>query len=239
MIEGGIKENCVYITMGGYVVEIVRTNYGLCLASSRTSPGKNCSGNNVAETTLNGWTYNKNGKMSGLTDFWNKNLEIVAQICDLTKLDFDSLPPNIHLVDGYPMVKSMEEEFMPGYKSYGDDYSLYDKYISSYNKLKNEPDFKKYMKFAEEKLFTAPTSAKEVKVKPPNPAVEFGKRMFTYWLFEPTKTMALQAAKSVRYAIVLSILGSAGYGSFHPDQIKNFVAKCLPKVSIQAPEIIR
>lgn len=244
MIEYEIKEKCVYITKGGYVVEIVGRDFGLPLASLRTSPGVNITGDDASEMTPNGWTYSKNGRMYGLTNFWNENLEIVAQICDLTKLDFNNLPPNIHLVDGYPMVKKESSDSqekgksdMPGYTSYDISENPYEDIIDkSCKKFFKELDISKYMKIVEDKPFTAP---KPTEMKPPNPTVEFGKRMFTYWLYEPTKIMAIQVAKSVRYALVLSILGSAGYGSFHPDQIKNFVAKCLPKVSVGAPEIMR
>jgi hypothetical protein len=221
MIKDGIKEFGVYTTKGGYVVEIIGMCHGYHQASLRTSPGVSSDGRTPDDWISirpNGWQYHVDGTIPYLAGKWKNDLELVAQICDITRLDFDNLPLNIHLVDGYPMIVKESVEVgdnMPGFRSYA----------SADQKYKD---------------FIAPTpTKKELEAKPPNPAVEFGKRMFAYWLFEPTKTIALQAAKSARYALVLSILGSAGYGSFHPDHIQSFIMKCLPKVSILAPEIMK
>lgn len=226
MIKDGIREVGVYTTKGGYVVEIIGKLDGYWQASLRTSPGTNIYGARSSELEKlekEGWQYNSNGTISNFPEKWKNDLELVAQICDLTKLDFDNLPSNIHLVDGYPMLIKEKEQAQIDY----DPYSV-TSYASIFEKYKN----------IKNTIATEPTK-QETDGKPPNPKAKFVKRMFAYWLYEPTKTMVLQVAKSIRYALVLSILGSVGYGSFHPDHVHNFILKCLPKINIQAPEILK
>lgn len=215
MISHGLRVNTVYITKGGYLVEIVGrhlTRLDLWQSSLRTSPGVNVHGTPAKDIpTLNGlgWCYRVDGSITSLGGNWNSDLELVAEVPDLTQLDFTNLPSSFGFVNGYPKLKEKKKEStVPGY-------------------LDNE-------KLFESSNPVTPSQDKNVKS-----VVGFAKRMFAYWLYEPTKTIALQAAKSARYALVLSVLGSAGYGSIHPDHIKNFVLKCLPKVSVQAPEIMR
>lgn len=76
-------------------------------------------------------------------------------------------------------------------------------------------------------------------VKSGSIALNLFKRTANYWVVEPALNIFRPIMKSVRYAIFLSILGGSGYACYHPEVVTNFIKSCLPKITVEAPEILK
>lgn len=66
-----------------------------------------------------------------------------------------------------------------------------------------------------------------------------GFRMANYWLFEPAANIGRPIVKSVRYAVFISTLVGAGYTYNNPEVVKNAIKSCIPKITIESPEILK
>lgn len=63
-------------------------------------------------------------------------------------------------------------------------------------------------------------------------------KMVNYWMFEPTKEIASRIMKSVRYAVLFTVITGGTYAYYNPDTAKDFIKSCIPKVTIEKPEIL-
>lgn len=63
------------------------------------------------------------------------------------------------------------------------------------------------------------------------------KKTANYWLVEPALNIARPIVKSVRYATFLTVVAGSVYSYYRPQEAKEFVWRCLPKVTIESPEI--
>jgi hypothetical protein len=70
-------------------------------------------------------------------------------------------------------------------------------------------------------------------------AGNWGFRALNYWVFEPAAGFGKPILKSVRYATFLGMVGGSVYGYYHPKEVKDAIKSCLPKITIEAPEIMR
>jgi len=70
-------------------------------------------------------------------------------------------------------------------------------------------------------------------------AGNWGFRALNYWVFEPAAGFGKPIVKSVRYATFLGMVGGSVYGYYHPQEVKDAIKSCLPKITIEAPEIMR
>lgn len=64
-------------------------------------------------------------------------------------------------------------------------------------------------------------------------------RTANYWLFEPAANLGRPIVKGVRYAVFISSLSAAVYGYNNPEVVKNTIKSCLPKITIEAPEVLK
>jgi hypothetical protein len=70
-------------------------------------------------------------------------------------------------------------------------------------------------------------------------AGNWGFRALNYWVFEPAAGFGKPIVKSVRYATFLGMVGGSVYGYYHPQEVKDAIKSCLPKITIEAPEIMQ
>lgn len=64
-------------------------------------------------------------------------------------------------------------------------------------------------------------------------------RTANYWLVQPAIAYVSRIGRSVRYVTFLAMVGGSVYGYYNPDAVVSFVKKCVPKVTIEAPEIMQ
>jgi len=64
-------------------------------------------------------------------------------------------------------------------------------------------------------------------------------RTLNYWLIEPAANVGRPIVKSVRYAVFLGTVATAIYGYNNPEVVKNAIKSCIPKITIEAPEIMK
>lgn len=67
----------------------------------------------------------------------------------------------------------------------------------------------------------------------------YGFKAANYFVFEPAVHIGKPILKSIRYILFVGGLTAAVYGINNPELVSNTVKSCLPKVSIQAPDILR
>lgn len=67
----------------------------------------------------------------------------------------------------------------------------------------------------------------------------WGFRAANYWLFEPAVNIARPIMRGVRYITLVGALCAAGYGYNHPEMVKNAIKSCIPKITIEAPEVLK
>jgi hypothetical protein len=60
-----------------------------------------------------------------------------------------------------------------------------------------------------------------------------------YWVFEPGLNMGKRVMWSVRYFTFLTMVAGSIYGYNNPEGLKNFALSCLPKITVEAPEILK
>lgn len=70
-------------------------------------------------------------------------------------------------------------------------------------------------------------------------AGNWGFRAANYWLFEPAINIAKPIMKGVRYITFVGLLCAAGYGYNYPEVVKNAIKSCIPKITIEAPEVLK
>ena len=66
----------------------------------------------------------------------------------------------------------------------------------------------------------------------------WGFKIINYFYLETAMSVGRPIVKSIRYAVFLGTLGSAIYGYNHPEVVKNAIKSCIPKITIEAPEIL-
>lgn len=66
----------------------------------------------------------------------------------------------------------------------------------------------------------------------------WGFRTFNYWVAEPATNIARPIVKTVRYAVFIGTIAGSIYAYRNPDVVVKTLKSCLPKVSIEAPEIL-
>lgn len=64
-------------------------------------------------------------------------------------------------------------------------------------------------------------------------------RTANYWVVQPAIAYVSRIGRSVRYVTFLAMVGGSVYGYYNPDAVVSFVKKCVPKVTIEAPEIMQ
>lgn len=64
-------------------------------------------------------------------------------------------------------------------------------------------------------------------------------RTVNYWFVQPAIAYVSRIGRSVRYVTFLAMVGGSVYGYYNPDAVVSFVKKCVPKVTIEAPEIMQ
>jgi hypothetical protein len=67
----------------------------------------------------------------------------------------------------------------------------------------------------------------------------YGFKAANYFIFEPAVHIGKPILKSIRYILFVGGLTAGIYGMNNPELVSNTVKSCLPKVSIQAPDILR
>ena len=70
-------------------------------------------------------------------------------------------------------------------------------------------------------------------------AGNWGFKAANYWLFEPAANLGRPIVKGVRYAVFLGSLSAAVYGYNNPEMVKNAIKSCIPKITIEAPEVLK
>lgn len=70
-------------------------------------------------------------------------------------------------------------------------------------------------------------------------AAIWGFKAANYWVFEPAKNLGRPIVKGVRYAVFIGGLTSVIYGYNHPEVITNAIKSCVPKITIEAPQILK
>lgn len=64
-------------------------------------------------------------------------------------------------------------------------------------------------------------------------------RSLNYWVTEPAMNIVKRIMWSVRYVTLTTMIAGCIYGYNYPDHLKSFLSSCLPKITIEAPEIMR
>ena len=236
-----------YVTKGEYLVNITDENGGCFIASFETSPGT-IYGFSVEDTypVNNGWYYKNDGKLSSKIDKeWANALEIVAEY------PYPIILPNGYAwKDGFPKLHEANE-LAP------EEYYLQ---LSGKIALNREPkmsfvespliDRKRVGLVKVDKPVESPVPVpiveskeeemkKETAIKIASVAGSLGFRALNYWFFEPAVNTFRPVVKGVRYAVFLGMITSSIYGYRHPEVVKNAIMSCLPKISVEAPEILK
>lgn len=244
-----------YVTKGDYLVFLKSENFNntvLC-ASVETSPGATTFGTPISKIQRydnKGWGYCKTnyGRITGLSPEWCEKLEIVAEYPHPV-----ILPDGYAWKDGFPKLysaKDLQEDYLlslvgtavlPGYSYSNFDAcnigTISDKRIGLVKVDKPvEPSVPVPVPIVESK---EEEMKKETAIAAAKVAGNLGFRALNYWLFEPAVNTFRPVVKGVRYAVFLSTLASAVYGYRHPDVVKNAIMSCLPKISVEAPEILK
>lgn len=237
-----------YITKGDYLVNIVhedKTNK-FFNASVETSPGCTLFGTTVRQIApINkGWAYCADNKIKCLKPEWTENLEIVAEYPYPVKL-----PDGYTWKGGFPKLYesnelSAEDYFMScAGNVYGSDVIFYcgAKVIGAkrIGLVKVDKPVESSISVPVPIVESEEEMKKETAIKIATVAGNLGFRALNYWFFEPAVNTFRPVVKGVRYAVFIGTLASAVYGYKHPDVVKNAIMSCLPKVSVEAPEILK
>lgn len=155
-----------------------------------------------------------------------KSYDVYEQKIDRILIKDNSGEKNWHVNNAFDTVLIGAVPTAPK-ESFESDISLSDNIVSGADSTKEEEEI--IMK-------------KETAIKVANSVTRFagrwGFKAANYWLFEPAVSMGRPIVKSVRYAVFLGTLGSAIYGYNHPEVVKNAIKSCIPKITIEAPEIL-
>lgn len=254
-----------YITKGDYLVHIKGRNdhsiHSDFISSPETSPGLAANGLSYQEihhlpSLLNtkgwGWTYTSDGRPHLLNSEWSDKLTIVAEYPYPV-----NLPEGFAWKDGYPKLYEFSELPANDYfiSPVGHVYGATEVAISSDTDIigtkrisvvkMGTPQFIADDNIVgSERIGLVPIKEseemkKETAIAAAKIAGNLGFRALNYWFFEPAVNTFRPIVKGVRYAVFISTLVSVIYGAKHPDVVKNAIMSCLPKVSIEAPEILK
>lgn len=64
-------------------------------------------------------------------------------------------------------------------------------------------------------------------------------RFINYWLLEPAANIGKPVFRSVRYFTFVGVFVATLLGYKYPETTKSFIKSCLPKITVEAPEIFK
>lgn len=70
-------------------------------------------------------------------------------------------------------------------------------------------------------------------------AGNWGFKLVNYFFLETAANIARPILRGARYAVFLGSLSAAVYGYNHPEVVKNAIKSCIPKITIEAPEVLK
>lgn len=210
-----IEPNHNYVTKAGYVVQ-----FGDSLWSKNRVPYITSYGGSYLDGSIASWR--NDGTICGLTSEWAEKLHIVAEL----PIEIPTLPEGYRWKDGFIQWRLPQQ---------GETFIHLDNGV-----------IKAHQNYVSNKNFIIESAAggKEIVM---NPVVKKSasliggliKKTANYWLVEPALNIARPIIKSVRYATFLTVVAGSVYAFYHPDKVKDLAWKCLPKVTIEAPEILK
>lgn len=68
---------------------------------------------------------------------------------------------------------------------------------------------------------------------------KWGWRTVNYWLFEPVTEVATKTMRTVRYVTLAGAIVGGVYTYNNPEKAVDLIKSCLPKITVEAPEIMR
>lgn len=68
---------------------------------------------------------------------------------------------------------------------------------------------------------------------------KWGWRTVNYWLFEPVTEVATKTMRTVRYVTLAGAIVGGVYTYNNPDKAADLIKSCLPKITVEAPEILK
>lgn len=221
-----LESNHNYLTQGGYVVQ-----FGDSLWSKNNVPYITKSGLNLTNgpvKSIGFWCLD--GTFPGVTQEWAEKLKIIQEFT----LPIPQLPEGYRWKDNFIQYRlPLEgEQYIAGFSKHT---------VTEYDLDVAHRNYQLHSYFIVEKI------EKEEEIMKVNPVVAKSasvtfwavKKLTNYFFVETAVNIARPIVKSVRYAIFLSVLGGVGYGYYHPEVVKNFVKSCIPKITIEAPEILK
>lgn len=99
-----LEANKTYLTDDGYIVPIVKVQTGLYYSTLECSPGDPKYGNRRGNGA-DGWAWNKDGTISGLSEEWTKKLTIVKEL----PFPLPKPPEGYRYKGGFPRLKKVEK----------------------------------------------------------------------------------------------------------------------------------
>lgn len=68
---------------------------------------------------------------------------------------------------------------------------------------------------------------------------KWGWRTVNYWLFEPVTEVATKTMRTVRYITLTGAIVGGVYAYNNPEKATDLIKSCLPKITIESPEILK
>lgn len=68
---------------------------------------------------------------------------------------------------------------------------------------------------------------------------KWGWRAVNYWAFEPVTEVATKVMRAVRYVTLTGAIVGGVYAYNNPEKAADLIKSCLPKITVEAPEIMR
>jgi hypothetical protein len=84
-----------------------------------------------------------------------------------------------------------------------------------------------------------PETAKKIATSAASTAAKYGFKAANYFMIEPVVNIAKPILRSFRYAVCVGTLVTGFYAYHNPDVVTNTIKSCLPKVTVESPEIFR
>jgi hypothetical protein len=84
-----------------------------------------------------------------------------------------------------------------------------------------------------------PETAKKIATSAASTAAKYGFKAVNYFMIEPVVNIAKPILRSFRYAVCVGTLVTGFYAYHNPDVVTNTIKSCLPKVTVESPEIFR
>lgn len=114
--------------------------------------------------------------------------------------------------------------------------------LKSYIQYKPE-DFTKsygnYFSDPQKETQMTPETAQKIATSTVSTVGKYGFKAANYFMIEPIVNIAKPILRSFRYAVCVGTLATGFYAYHNPDVVKDTIKSCLPKITVESPEIFQ